>query len=100
MAHPARASSPTRRSSDLALAPRRPLLVRTLGDLVRIRVQPVAAQEIQRGPVVSGQRLHQLRRSEEHTSELQSHVNIVCRLLLAKKEAIPPAIAPNINHLT
>src|SRR5690242_16375724 len=24
-------------------------------------------------------------RSEEHTSELQSHVNIVCRLLLAKK---------------
>src|SRR5690242_21356753 len=25
-------------------------------------------------------------RSEEHTSELQSHVNIVCRLLLAKKQ--------------
>src|SRR6266571_4224559 len=25
------------------------------------------------------------RRSEEHTSELQSHVNIVCRLLLEKK---------------
>src|SRR6266571_4115177 len=25
-------------------------------------------------------------RSEEHTSELQSHVNIVCRLLLAKKK--------------
>src|SRR5260370_26367188 len=24
-------------------------------------------------------------RSEEHTSELQSHLNIVCRLLLAKK---------------
>src|SRR5438477_9754430 len=24
-------------------------------------------------------------RSEEHTSELQSHVNIVCRLLLEKK---------------
>src|SRR5690242_21390903 len=24
-------------------------------------------------------------RSEEHTSELQSHVNLVCRLLLAKK---------------
>src|SRR5690242_21130576 len=28
-------------------------------------------------------------RSEEHTSELQSHVNLVCRLLLEKK-----------NHLT
>src|SRR3989344_3274955 len=25
------------------------------------------------------------RRSEEHTSELQSHVNLVCRLLLPKK---------------
>src|SRR4051812_49550453 len=25
-------------------------------------------------------------RSEEHTSELQSHVNLVCRLLLGKKK--------------
>src|SRR5260370_8189732 len=30
------------------------------------------------------------RRSEEHTSELQSHLNLVCRLLLEKKQ----------NHLT
>src|SRR5260370_15237281 len=27
-------------------------------------------------------------RSEEHTSELQSHLNIVCRLLLEKKKNI------------
>src|SRR5438477_10126084 len=27
-----------------------------------------------------------LARSEEHTSELQSHVNLVCRLLLEKKK--------------
>src|SRR5690242_20974633 len=27
-----------------------------------------------------------LYRSEEHTSELQSHVNLVCRLLLEKKK--------------
>src|SRR5690242_21591626 len=27
-----------------------------------------------------------LERSEEHTSELQSHVNLVCRLLLDKKK--------------
>src|SRR4029434_6351642 len=27
-------------------------------------------------------------RSEEHTSELQSHLNLVCRLLLEKKERI------------
>src|SRR4051812_49622660 len=27
-------------------------------------------------------------RSEEHTSELQSHVNLVCRLLLEKKNSV------------
>src|SRR5438477_9007855 len=27
-------------------------------------------------------------RSEEHTSELQSHVNLVCRLLLEKKKKV------------
>src|SRR5690242_20877488 len=27
-------------------------------------------------------------RSEEHTSELQSHVNLVCRLLLEKKKHV------------
>src|SRR5690242_21090917 len=32
------------------------------------------------------------RRSEEHTSELQSHVNIVCRLLLEKKNDSYPKI--------
>src|SRR5262249_60385810 len=29
-------------------------------------------------------------RSEEHTSELQSLTNLVCRLLLGKKTVIPP----------
>src|SRR5260370_24649577 len=29
-------------------------------------------------------------RSEEHTSELQSHLNLVCRLLLEKKKNTPP----------
>src|SRR2546427_205783 len=29
-------------------------------------------------------------RSEEHTSELQSQSNIVCRLLLEKKDSAPP----------
>src|SRR5260370_2660441 len=35
-------------------------------------------------------------RSEEHTSELQSHLNLVCRLLLEKKKNHTPAryIAP------
>src|SRR5260370_22943110 len=30
----------------------------------------------------------QIQRSEEHTSELQSHLNLVCRLLLEKKNKI------------
>src|SRR5260370_22934835 len=30
--------------------------------------------------------LDDLQRSEEHTSELQSHLNLVCRLLLEKKK--------------
>src|SRR5882762_11486183 len=34
------------------------------------------------------------RRSEEHTSELQSHLNLVCRLLLEKKKKYisPPSL--------
>src|SRR5690242_20866994 len=31
--------------------------------------------------------IERLERSEEHTSELQSHVNLVCRLLLEKKKS-------------
>src|SRR5690242_20973631 len=33
-----------------------------------------------------GGRILRRARSEEHTSELQSHVNLVCRLLLEKKK--------------
>src|SRR5688572_32555125 len=33
-------------------------------------------------------------RSEEHTSELQSQSNLVCRLLLEKKKTKPPSIHP------
>src|SRR5438477_8828084 len=37
-----------------------------------------------RGRTANGDVVHA--RSEEHTSELQSHVNLVCRLLLEKKK--------------
>src|SRR5260370_16629716 len=39
-------------------------------------------------------------RSEEHTSELQSHLNLVCRLLLEKKKK--PNISAHIHthHIT
>src|SRR5260370_14915788 len=36
---------------------------------------------VARGPLIN----RALARSEEHTSELQSHLNLVCRLLLEKK---------------
>src|SRR5262249_61248683 len=38
------------------------------------------------GVVASGARHSELARSEEHTSELQSLTNLVCRLLLEKKK--------------
>src|SRR5438477_4615751 len=61
----------------------RGLLDRQLGVQVR---QP-------EGPASLARHLPQLR-SEEHTSELQSHVNLVCRLLLEKKNKRPgPALS-------
>src|SRR5205807_3770505 len=38
-------------------------------------------------------------RSEEHTSELQSPCNLVCRLLLEKKKYRPPALPPILDFL-
>src|SRR5690606_41071061 len=77
-------SFPTRRSSDLAC-------------VLDVRFQPGgrggggrgrAADRARRleagaGPARGGGR--GLRRSEEHTSELQSRANLVCRLLLEQK---------------
>src|SRR5260221_4531541 len=56
---------------------------------VRRHAQP---QEVQRGQGQDG-RTHAKRRSEEHTSELQSHSDLVCRLLLEKKKK-PKPVSP------
>src|SRR2546427_1456487 len=48
-----------------------------------------------------GQRAATSRRSEEHTSELQSQSNLVCRLLLEKKKKgteSPGASPPSTRH--
>src|SRR5260370_23175317 len=37
-------------------------------------------------------------RSEEHTSELQSHLNLVCRLLLEKKNKYTVSCGSNTYH--
>src|SRR5258707_9977836 len=40
-----------------------------------------------------------MKRSEEHTSELQSRQYLVCRLLLEKKKRIPRALSAEIGRL-
>src|SRR5690606_41716921 len=70
-------SFPTRRSSDLARRAVRLLSTRGAADLDRSRA---------RGPCSDCPRWwRRSPRSEEHTSELQSRENLVCRLLLEKK---------------
>src|SRR5690606_39419157 len=39
-----------------------------------------------------------LHRSEEHTSELQSRENLVCRLLLEKKKKVSQSIQSTMTH--
>src|SRR5688572_32573954 len=64
-------------------------------DVVRVRIRADLAQDLPAvdvgedeveqdgpGPVLAGV----VERSEEHTSELQSQSNLVCRLLLEKKK--------------
>src|SRR5260370_18489522 len=42
----------------------------------------------------------EVHRSEEHTSELQSHLNLVCRLLLEKKKTPHFNRLPTVDHRT
>src|SRR2546422_6831826 len=57
-----------------------------LEDLVQLlhRAFPLELHEAQGGALVE-------QRSEEHTSELQSRLHLVCRLLLEKKKPYPPS---------
>src|SRR5207247_7981907 len=88
-------SFPTRRSSDLGEAAEPPR------QRVYLRLHPVhvaprdSRQQVKRAQIVvhgaadsqPGERLKRdAARSEEHTSELQSRVDLVCRLLLEKKK--------------
>src|SRR5690606_41214080 len=86
-------SFPTRRSSDLDAALVLPRSRRQPADRRRgIRPPPgppdrrLTPQEEGRRVLWSrGRHVEELLRSEEHTSELQSRENLVCRLLLEKK---------------
>src|SRR5207302_9734824 len=60
--------------------------------LLPVQIQQQLADRLGRVPVqVAG------RRSEEHTSELQSRENLVCRLLLEKKKKKNTKITNSIN---
>src|SRR5699024_11862738 len=96
LVHPDRHSFPTRRSSDLPIEDMKQFLDGILhiydegrtavkmGDLfgiVTAAEERVAEKENFRGTLTS-----ENARSEEHTSELQSRFDLVCRLLLEKKK--------------
>src|SRR5260370_19218601 len=62
-------------------------LLRASGvDQVFIDTGSIAEQVTEVCPKGVDKVLELLGRSEEHTSELQSHLNLVCRLLLEKKK--------------
>src|SRR5205085_10702941 len=89
--HPDLHSFPTRRSSDLGalhLAPRAAAGAEPHA-LASLALPPdglADAFELLRHALVGGHDLIERVRSEEHTSELQSQSNLVCRLLLEKKK--------------
>src|SRR5690606_39826922 len=93
-------SFPTRRSSDLLLLPPSipgkiwicwlkhvMLIVTGLPDHLRPRYGNSPREPLVAGPTTKSNRrdLFYSPRSEEHTSELQSRENLVCRLLIEKK---------------
>src|SRR5207302_10969097 len=90
---------PTRRSSDL---PASPSAARKAVAKRRIPIIS-SCDSPRRGAIVSASRLdrsssRRVARSEEHTSELQSRENLVCRLLLEKKNKSKRHI--HIQHST
>src|SRR5207237_8923515 len=88
-------SFPTRRSSDLF--PGRgqraagSSTASTILSAAAARFCSAVSTSMAKYAVQSRQALRMVLRSEEHTSELQSHLNLVCRLLLEKKNT-------NTNH--
>src|SRR5947207_4439647 len=89
-------SFPTRRSSDLAARyPTGPARSRVLSRNLQC-TSPGSCSTPRRSGTASFS--PRLARSEEHTSELQSHSDLVCRLLLEKKK-IPQAKLPRTSRI-
>src|SRR5260370_10567715 len=63
-------------------------LFRSISGHVQVMFDPMptAIEQVKAGRLRALAVTTTKRRSEEHTSELQSHLNLVCRLLLEKKK--------------
>src|SRR5260370_2539310 len=81
-----RAGQPAARSRNLNAVPR--------GSLSSTQIRPPWASAASRQKTRPSPRLV---RSEEHTSELQSHLNLVCRLLLEKKKNAATALSSSLH---
>src|SRR5260370_26260393 len=68
------------------LDPAGPLQRRGLRGIFQRSIHQQAKEVRQSGSKCRVIRAFAMDRSEEHTSELQSHLNLVCRLLLEKKK--------------
>src|SRR5438093_8503609 len=88
-------SFPTRRSSDL----RRCRLSSLTGDLSCFDTPTLALPLRGREMAGRGSRFPSPSRSEEHTSELQSLTNLVCRLLLEKKKKTQSSQILLLSHI-
>src|SRR5688500_19383236 len=75
-------------SSTFSLHDALPILQTPVGDLPTSRADPTLVNAT--ATVHATNRLAAYARSEEHTSELQSPCNLVCRLLLEKKQTFTP----------
>src|SRR5438034_2441093 len=53
---------------------------------IATEVNQAISKVIEQTDFILGREVHLFERSEEHTSELQSHSDLVCRLLLEKKK--------------
>src|SRR5256885_15885336 len=74
-----------RRPPRSTLFPYTTLFRSSLGHIARLHRQQLQLRLAPECRLQRGDEMHQLR-SEEHTSELQSPCNLVCRLLLEKKK--------------
>src|SRR5699024_11798493 len=88
---------PTRRSSDLA--------AHRIGRAHRGRLDPdqhLAGTDLRIGQIHDFKNFwftRGIKRSEEHTSELQSRFDLVCRLLLEKKKATSAESSPALTSI-